>query len=106
MAFESSIGIANPRWPLGSHVFILKGHDSAREHFDWVAVGLGSGHESHIDQQKELAVTTRLQIPADIHRRVAENLHPGSTFMLTDLPDHPGTRSNVDFVIMRDGTGV
>lgn len=105
MAFESPISIANPRWPLGSHVFILKGHDPEKRHFDWIAVGLGSGHESRIDQQTELAATTRLQIPPDVHRRVSENLHPGSTFMLTDLPAHPGTRSNVDFVIMRDGTG-
>ena len=30
-------------------------------------------------------------------------LHPGSAFMVTDLPAHPDTRTGTGFVIMRDG---
>ena len=96
---------ANPRWPLGTHVYLLHGVDRARGHYDWVAIGLGTGHEEHVDRQRELAQTARLKIPADAVARIAENLHPGATMMLTDLPAHPGTRSNPDFVILRDAAG-
>jgi hypothetical protein len=99
---DTRIGILNPRWPLGTHVYLLHGIDRQHGHYDWTAIGLGTGHESRVDQQKELAVTTRLQIPADAYNKIAENLHPGATMMLTDLPAHPETRSDTDFVIMRD----
>ena len=44
----------------------------------------------------------RLTIPPEAYAKVASNLHPGSAFMLTDLPAHPDTRTGTDFVIMRD----
>ncbi|WP_026381796.1 L,D-transpeptidase [Afifella pfennigii] len=99
---ESQIGIANPSWPLGTHVYLLHDIDAARTHFNWVAVGLGTGHEDNVAQQRELAATTRLQIPPEVYAALAQNLHPGATMMLTDLPAHPDTRSGTDFVIMRD----
>ncbi|MCY6381082.1 L,D-transpeptidase [Hoeflea prorocentri] len=100
--FTSPIGIKNPRKPLGSHVYILQGFDPDRKNFDWLAVGMGTGHEDRVRQQKELAATNRLTIPPDIYATIAQNLHPGSAFMLTDLPAHPATRTGTDFVIMRD----
>ncbi|MCP4318225.1 MAG: L,D-transpeptidase family protein [Hyphomicrobiales bacterium] len=99
---QSSIGIANPNRSLGSHVFILQGFDSDRKTFDWLAVGMGTGHEDSVQQQRELAATSRLTIPPDTYAMIAENLHPGSAFMVTDLPAHPDTRTGTDFVIMRD----
>ncbi len=99
---QSPIGIADPGQPLGSHVYILRGFDKGRRSFDWIAVGMGTGHEDDVRQQRELAATTRLTIPPDAYARIARNLHPGSAFMLTDLPAHPDTRSGADFVIMRD----
>lgn len=99
---QSPIGIAQPNRPLGSHVYILQGFDAGRREFDWLAVGMGSGNESNVKQQQELAATTRLTIPPDAYAQIAKNLHPGSAFMLTDLPAHPETRTGTDFVIMRD----
>ncbi|MEX3008592.1 L,D-transpeptidase family protein [Hoeflea sp. TYP-13] len=99
---QSSIGIANPNRPLGSHVYILQGFDANREMFDWLAVGMGTGHEGNVRQQRELAATTRLTIPPKTYGKLAKNLHPGSAFMLTDLPAHPDTRTGTDFIIMRD----
>jgi hypothetical protein len=102
---ETSIGIANPRWPLGTHVYLLNQIDRQRGHFNWVAIGLGTGQETNIDQQRELAFSTRLQIPQGAYTKIAQNLHPGATMMITDLPAHPETRSETDFVIMRDKAG-
>lgn len=99
---QSPIGIAQPNRPLGSHVYILQGFDAGRKEFDWLAVGMGSGNESNVKQQQELAATTRLTIPPNAYAQIAQNLHPGSAFMLTDLPAHPETRTGTDFVIMRD----
>ena len=99
---QSPIGVANPNRPLGSHVYILQGFDSGRKTFDWLAVGMGTGHEDNVRQQRELAATSRLTIPPETYQVISENLHPGSAFMVTDLPAHPDTRTGTDFVIMRD----
>ncbi|WP_339760801.1 L,D-transpeptidase [uncultured Hoeflea sp.] len=99
---SADIGINQPRLPLGTHVYVLKGLDPATHQYDWMAVGLGTGGEASIDVQRELARTARLVIPPDVYTKIARNLHPGATMMLTDLPAHPDTRSATDFVIMRD----
>lgn len=99
---DTAVTISNPRWPLGTHVYLLHDVDPAHTHFNWVAIGLGTGYEDRVDQQRELAVTTRLNIAPDAYSTIAQNLHPGATMMLTDLPAHPQTRSDTDFVIMRD----
>lgn len=102
ITLQSAIDIRRPNRPLGSHVYILQGFDANRKEFDWLAVGMGSGNESNVKQQQELAATTRLTIPPDAYAQISKNLHPGSAFMLTDLPAHPDTRTGTDFVIMRD----
>lgn len=99
---ETPVTINKPRWPVGTHVYMLKGVDKARRHFDWLAMGLGGQGETAANQQIELAATTRMVVPADAYARVAAQLHPGATMMLTDLPAHPSTRTSADFVIMRD----
>jgi hypothetical protein len=99
---ETAVSINNPRWPLGTHVYLLHDVDQQHQHFNWVAIGLGTGHEDAVEQQRELAATARLIIPPDAYSIIARNLHPGATMMLTDLPAHPQTRSGTDFVIMRD----
>lgn len=99
---ESSIQRSGGSSPTGTHVYLLRGIDPSRKHFNWVAIGLGSGHEGRIDQQRELAATANYIIPSDVYQTISENLHPGATMMFTDLPAHPTTRSNTDFVIMRD----
>ena len=103
---SADIGIDHPRLPLGTHVYVLQGVDPATHRYDWLAVGLGTGHEDAIDVQRELARTARLIIPPDVYAKIARNLHPGATMMLTDLPAHPDTRSATDFVIMRDRAAV
>jgi hypothetical protein len=103
---QDPIGIENDRWPLGSHAYILKGHNTSTGAYDWLAIGLGSGHEEKIDQQKELAATSRLKVSNDTYEFVAKHLHPGSTMFLTDLAAHPATRSGTDFAILRDDSSI
>ncbi|EDQ33717.2 hypothetical protein HPDFL43_04670 [Hoeflea phototrophica DFL-43] len=103
---SADIGIEHPRLPLGTHVYLLKGINPATHVYDWMAVGLGTGHETAVDVQREIAATARLMIPPNVYQKIARNLHPGATMMLTDLPAHPETRSATDFVIMRDSAGV
>lgn len=102
VVLSAPIDVKHPRWPLGAHVYVLDGFNSDRSHFNWIAIGLGSNQAPSIDQQKELAATFELVIPPDVYDQVAQRLHPGSTFMLTDLPAHPATRTGEDFLIMRD----
>lgn len=99
---DADIGIEHPRLPLGTHVYVLNGIDPATHTYDWMAVGLGTGHETALDVQREIAVTARLVIPPNVYEQIARNLHPGATMLLTDLPAHPETRTATDFVIMRD----
>lgn len=101
---STAIGIDRPRFPLGTHAYLLKGVDAATHTYDWMAVGLGTGHEEKIDRQREIAASARLVIPPEVYAKIARNLHPGATMMITDLPAHPGTRSGADFVIMRDSS--
>ncbi|MCC0044035.1 MAG: L,D-transpeptidase family protein [Brucellaceae bacterium] len=105
LLLEVAVSIANPKWPLGTHVYLLHDVDPQHKHYNWVAIGLGTGQEQAIDQQRELAVSTRLTIPPDAYSIIARNVHPGATMMITDLPAHPQTRSGTDFVIMRDASG-
>jgi len=99
---EEPVSIQNDRWPVGTHVFILHGINENGQHYNWVAVGLGSGHESRVDEQKEVAATQRIRMSNRAYQLIAEYVHAGSTYMLTDLPAHPSTRTSLDFVIMRD----
>ena len=103
---NAEIGIEHPRLPLGTHVYLLQGVNPATHVYDWMAIGLGTGHEAAVDVQREIAATARLVIPPQVYGQIARNLHPGATMMLTDLPAHPETRSATDFVIMRDRAAV
>ena len=99
---ETAVTIDKANVPIGTHVYQLHDIDPAHKHYNWVAIGLGTGHEDNIQQQRELAAAARIHIPKQVYSRIARNLHPGATMMLTDLPAHPQTRSGTDFVIMRD----
>lgn len=102
-AVETMTGhVSGKALPLGTHVYLLKDVNPATHVYDWMAIGLGTGHEAAVDVQREIAVTARLVIPPQVYGQIARNLHPGATMMLTDLPAHPETRSATDFVIMRD----
>lgn len=103
VVLESRISIKDSSQPLGEHVYVLRGaHDTAHK-LHWIAIGVGSKNETDFDKSYELATARRVVIPHDASRQISENLHPGSTFVITDLPAHPRTRTGNDFVVMRVG---
>lgn len=104
LKFDSPIKISGGR-SLGEHVFVLKGHGKKSSHLDWIAVGLGNPSTHNVNQHAELAATQRLLIPNSIRSQISRNLHPGSTFVITELSAHPSTRTAEDFVVMRVGKG-
>lgn len=104
VTFEASINIVG-NGPLGEHVFVLKGAHSGKDNLEWIALGLGAPGRHNVDQHSELAASYRVKMSAKARAAISRSLHPGSTFVITDLPAHPQTRSGTDFVVMRVADG-
>lgn len=103
VAARAPIIIANPKQPLGSHVFMLLGAHDGSQGLSWHAVA----HHEQAGQAlgpPEESVLRRLTIGADFRARLRDQLHPGITLVTTDLPTHPDTRTNRDFVVMATET--
>ncbi len=103
VVLESPVEIKDRSQPLGEHVYVLRGAHETASQLHWIAIGVGSTNATDIDKNYELATARRVVIPYDASRKISENLHPGSTFVITDLPAHPATRTGNDFVVMRVG---
>ena len=100
LTFEASVQIIGSE-PLGEHVFVLQGAHSSKNRLEWLAIGLGTPGTHRVDQYSELALAQRVKMSRKARNKIAESLHPGSTYVITDLPAHPQTRTGTDFVIMR-----
>ena len=92
---EEQITIAEDG-PLGEHVLVLK---EARDgHLRWAGV------THHPDPAHPLwpeeQVLNRMRLPKSVADHLSERLHPGLTFVVSDLPPTPDRRSGDDFVIM------
>jgi len=103
IALESSVEIKDPGKPLGEHVYVLRGAPDNSNKLEWIAVGIGSTDERDIDKKSQFATTERMVIPNAVRTKISENLHPGSTFVITDLPSEPSTRTDNDFVVVSVG---
>ncbi|MEP1206061.1 MAG: L,D-transpeptidase [Rhizobiaceae bacterium] len=91
--------------PLGEHVFVLQGAGRSSNRLQWIAIGLGTPGKHNVNQNSELALGQRVKMSSQARDRIAQHLHPGSTYVITDLPAHPQTRTATDFVVMRVGSG-
>ncbi len=101
---EGTVEIKSPETPLGSHVFILKGASTASQGLQWHTFAYLDSYNAKADAA-EVATMKRITAEANVQRAVRERLHPGMLIVLTDLPAHPDTRTNSDFVLMtQDGT--
>ena len=82
--------------PLGEHVLVLK---EARDGgLGWM--GVTHHPEPTHPLWPEEQVLNRLRLPKSVNDHLAERLHPGLTFVVSDLPASPDRRSGSDFVIM------
>ncbi|WP_417584254.1 L,D-transpeptidase [Pelagibacterium sp.] len=81
---------------LGSNVLMLQG--TSQGAMKWVAVAHDQGEWD--SQQRDDQVLARLVTQDDFREAMVRAMHPGMTFVTTDLPLHPDTRTGADFVIM------
>jgi hypothetical protein len=94
---DAEIGRGELIWdgdPLGSHVYVLKGSHDGVQGMQWQAL---SYETPGADVTHDLS---RLKSDAAFSALIREHLHPGTVFIVTDLPLHPDRRSGRDFVIM------
>ncbi len=85
-------------YPLGSHVFLLKGGNAEVKGMHWLAIS----HNTDVDGafQPEERALHRLRADQGFLGEMKSRMHPGMIMILTDAPLHPDTRSGQDFVIM------
>jgi lipoprotein-anchoring transpeptidase ErfK/SrfK len=97
VAFTAPVTIRDPQTPLGNVVYVLK---NTNGDIAWTAFA----YEGNSAQQgKPANAIDRITVAPGANKTLASLLVPGSTMLVTDLPAHPGTRTDEDFVIMDHG---
>lgn len=94
VAYSGPVTIRDPGQPLGNVVYVLKG---TKGDVAWTAI---SYEGSAVEQGKASHALDRITVTPAANKALAALLVPGSTLLITDLPAHPSTRSDDDFVIM------
>ncbi len=91
------IVVADPQTPLGNVVYTLSAAGKGTP-ARWTAISFEGNSAPKGEAQIALA---RITLDASINKQVAALVTPGSTLLVTDLPAHPGTRSDEGFVILK-----
>ncbi|WP_029348895.1 L,D-transpeptidase [Bosea sp. 117] len=94
VVYTAPVTIRDPGTPLGNVVYVLK---DVKGDIAWTAVsfeGNGNGPGKVGD------AIDRVTVAKEANAKLATLLVPGSTMLITDLPAHPGTRSDDDFVVV------
>ncbi len=95
--------IKDPDRPLGSHVFVLM--DAHDGHKGMVWHGLGHHSDQGVDvPDAETALIRRISADKAVIAAMTARMHSGMVLVTTDLPTHPDTRTNKDFVVMTTET--
>ncbi len=94
---QGPITVKDPAAPLGNVVYVLAGTQGARGTPRWSAISYEGATTAAGDVRQALA---RITLDPSIRRRVAALAKPGATLFITDLPAHPGTRSDGGFVVL------
>ncbi|MEP9352419.1 L,D-transpeptidase [Xanthobacter sp. KR7-65] len=92
---QGPVTIADPQAPLGNLVYVLMSSDGSAPR--WSAISYEGAGVAAGQAQKVLA---RISVDPSINKQVAALAVPGATLFVTDLPAHPGTRSDGGFVVM------
>jgi len=92
---QGPVVITDPEEPLGNVVYVLVTKDGTAPR--WSAISYEGGQQPAGMAQEALA---RITVGPSINKQVAALVVPGATLFVTDLPAHPGTRSEGGFVIM------
>ncbi|MCP4936818.1 MAG: L,D-transpeptidase [bacterium] len=94
---QTSITIKNPEEPLGTHLYTLTGINPDGTKIHWSGIRLGGQGKA---DQHPARVVKRIQMSADISRKIVHLLHPGATFTITDQSLAGKTRTGNGFVIL------
>lgn len=94
---EGELTIHGPA-TLGEHVLLLSPGGKATSQLVWT--GLTHHPDPAQPLKAEPSVLNRLRVPDGFRKAMVERLHPGMTFIVSDLAAHPDRRSEKDFVIM------
>lgn len=94
-AVQGPVTIRDPGTPLGNLVYVLMSKDGSAPR--WSAISYEGGSTPPGQAQNALA---RISVDPSINTQVAALALPGATLFVTDLPAHPGTRSDGDFVVL------
>ena len=100
---EERVTIVDPDRPLGTHVFILAHDGHAKSGLRWHAIS--HGYEAPLVTEADAEVLSRVKADKDIVAVLQENWHLGTTFVTVDVPAHPETRSDKDFVVVTTDAG-
>src|SRR5690606_28287067 len=77
--FDAPADIRDPDRPLGTHVFSAGAFSSESRRVGWTALTMTEGQQSPAAEALE-----RIDIPADIRRRISQLLTPGSSLIVSD----------------------
>lgn len=92
---QGPVVITDPDAPLGNVVYVLVTKDGTAPR--WSAISYEGGQQPAGSAQESL---TRITVGPSVNKQVAALVRPGATLFVTDLPAHPGTRSEGGFVIV------
>ena len=87
------IRVQDPSVPLGNVVYVLQNAGGTPR---WSAIAYEGGRAAGTAQ----SALSRIIVDPATNAQIAGLVRPGSTLLVTDLPAHPGTRSDADFVIL------
>lgn len=79
---------------LGSHVYVLKGSHEQAQGMHWEALTYGTSPNAEMQDLR------RVKTSPEFSEVIKQHVHPGMIYIFTDLPLHPDSRSQRDFVIM------
>ncbi len=88
------VEIADPRRPLGTHVFSALGPASDGRSLSWLAVGLAQKADAeHLLERNSAALLSRIRLmPGPARDAVLAGIGPRTALVLTDAAAGPGTR--------------
>lgn len=82
--------------PVGEHVLVLQSERNGGLHWTGVTHHPDPSHPLWPEEQ----VLNRLRLASSVNQHLRERLHPGLTFIVSELAATPDRRSGDDFVIM------
>ena len=95
IAVQGPVTIADPQQPLGNLVYVLMSRDGGPPR--WSAISYEGAGAPAGSAQGALA---RISVDPSVNKQVAALALAGATLFVTDLPAHPGTRSDGGFLVM------